>query len=52
MNENVNRFVLIGTGFVGSSYTYSLVNQGLLKIMKRRVYQVCKKYKYSKQNCL
>lgn len=29
MNNRVNRVVLIGTGFVGSSYSFALLNQGV-----------------------
>ncbi|PFC34054.1 L-lactate dehydrogenase, partial [Bacillus thuringiensis] len=29
MNKNINRVVLIGTGAVGCSYAYCMINQGL-----------------------
>jgi len=29
MGNNVNRVVLVGTGFVGSSYAFALINQGV-----------------------
>lgn len=29
MKNRVNRVVLIGTGFVGSSYAFALLNQGV-----------------------
>ena len=28
-NQKVNRTVLIGAGFVGSSYAFTLINQGI-----------------------
>ncbi len=29
MSNKVNRVVLVGTGFVGSSYAFALLNQGV-----------------------
>ena len=29
MNERVNKVALIGAGFVGSSYAFALINQGI-----------------------
>src|SRR4051794_10382025 len=29
MKKNVNRVVLVGTGFVGSSYAFAMLNQGI-----------------------